>query len=137
MQFFKSLLLTIVFIFTLLVFIPKENIYFLIEKELNKYDIVLSDELFKSTLIGFSLKNANLYVKGVKITKLDSVNISLLGAHVFSKEVGSLYTKLDVDAKNLVIYFNPTKKFIKEYRIVLKYLQKQKNGKYKYEYKLF
>jgi hypothetical protein len=137
MKILKSFALIVVFFFSLLIFLPKQNIYYLAEQKLSKYDIVISNETFISDMFGFRLENAFVYVKGVNIASLDKVNVSFSGVSILSKEIGKAMTLIDIENKSLVIDFEPTKNFIREYKMVLKYFKKQKNGVYKYEYKLF
>ena len=136
MKILKYISMIAVFCIAILLFLPKQNIYFAIEKELKKYDIIISGEKFTSHLLGFNLENAVLYVQDVNIAKLNKVNISLSGIDISSKEIGYAYTFIDIGTKSFIVNFEPTKTFIKKYKIVLKYFKKQKNGVYKYEYKL-
>ncbi len=137
MTILKTISYIVLFCFTLLYFLPKQSLYFLAEYELNKYDVIISDEKFKSNIDGIELEDAIIYIKGVNIAKLDKVNISLFGIDVSSKSIGEAYTSLDIDNRSLVVNFEPTKTFINKYKIVLKYFEKQKDGTFKYEYKLF
>ena len=133
----KYLTLSIVFIVTLLITLPTQNIYFMIEKELKKQDVVISNEIFEQTLFGFTLTDAQLYVKGVNITTLENIDISLKGIRILSKDIGKAYTQLDVATQSIIIYFEPTQTSIRKYKIMLKNFTKVEKGKYKYEYKLF
>ncbi len=133
----KYLTLSIVFMVTLLITLPTQNIYFMIEKELKKQDVVISNEIFEQTLFGFTLTDAQLYVKGVNITTLENIDISLKGIRILSKDIGKAYTQLDVATQSIIIYFEPTQTSIRKYKIMLKNFTKVEKGKYKYEYKLF
>jgi len=134
----KILFYCILFIFLCLVFIPKENIYFLGEKQLKKYNIIISDEKIKSSLFKFEINQANVYINKINIAKVDKIIISFSGIKLFSKEIGQLSSKINIKNKSIVINFKPTYIFIQKYRkIILKYFEKQKKGVYKYEYKLF
>ncbi len=137
MRILKVIFLLIVFCISTLYFLPKQNLYYAAEKALKKYDLVISDEDFISTPLGFKLEHASLYVKGVNIASLETVNISLNGLNASSKEMGYAYTQIDAANKSIIVNFEPTKTFIKKYKIALKYFKKQKDGVYKYEYKLF
>lgn len=133
----KSFSLILVFIVTFLFFLPKQNLYFLLEKELYKHEIVISDEKFSSNLFNFEFTDATLYIKGVDIALLNKVNLSLDGLNIRSKEIGNLNSSFDLDTKSIVINFNPTKAFVRDYKSVLKQFKKEKNGKYRYNYELF
>ncbi|MCK5111611.1 MAG: hypothetical protein KAQ94_08830 [Arcobacteraceae bacterium] len=133
----KSITLLIVFCLATLLFLPKHNLYYAAEKELKKYDVIISDEKFSSQLFGFKLENASLFVKEVNIASLDNVNIFLSGVDISSKTIGYADAKLDIMNQSIVVNFEPTKMFIRKYQTVLKYFKKQQDGVYKYEYKLF
>lgn len=137
MSILKAFSLILVFIVTFLFFLPKQNIYFFLENELSKHEIIISDEKFTSSLTNFEFVDANLYIKGVNIALLNKVNLSLDGLNISSKEIGNVSTSFDIDTRSIVIDFNPTKVFIKDYKTVLKQFKKEKNGKYRYEYVLF
>ena len=54
-------------ILLLWVFAPKQELYYLLEKELKKSDIVISNETITDTWFGLKLSNADIYVKGIKM----------------------------------------------------------------------
>jgi hypothetical protein len=137
MKILRNISLVLLFLFSILIFMPKQNLYFLLEKELKQYDVIISDEKFISTLFGFQLQNALVYVKGVNIATLNNVQISLSGINISSKEIGIVFSNINIQNRSIVLHFEPTRTFIKKYKIVLKYFQKQKRGVYQYEYKLF
>ncbi len=133
----KAIALIIVFCLSTILFLPKQSLYFALEKELKQYEVVISDEKFTPLMFGFKLENASLYLKGVNIASLDIVSLSLDGLTASSKEIGSANTKIDMTNKSLIVNFKPTKFFVGQYKTVLKYFKKQNDGVYKYEYKLF
>ncbi len=137
MRLLKLIAFMVLFCFTFLLFFPKQNLYFLVEKELKKYDIVISDEIFLSQFLGFELQDAFLYIKGVKVAKIDNAKISLFGIKISSKEIGNANTKININNKSIIVNFKPTKNFIVNYSLILQHLKKQKNGNYHYEYKFF
>jgi hypothetical protein len=137
MKFLKYILFVVFFFFSFLLFLPKLNLYFALEKQLKKYDLIISDEKFISTLTGFELRDAKIYVKGVDIATVKSLKVSLGGVDIVSKDIGVAHTKVDMAKKSIVVNFKPTRSFVNKYQIVLKYFKKQKNGDYSYEYKLF
>jgi hypothetical protein len=65
------------FLFFLLIFAPKQEIYFKIEKELQKEGIVISNEKFSYNLWGLSIEDADIFLKGAKIAKVKSLNLSI------------------------------------------------------------
>ncbi|MEA3498623.1 MAG: hypothetical protein U9R16_06135 [Campylobacterota bacterium] len=137
MKFLKYIALVVVFNIALLAFLPKQNLYYALEKQLEKYDVIISDEKFKSSMFGFTLNDASLYFKGVDLATLDKVNISFSKIDISSKELGYAKTSFDIFNRSVTVDFEPTRTFIKKYKIIKKYFKKQENGVYRYEYKLF
>ncbi len=75
------------FLFFLLIFAPKQEIYFKIEKELQKNGIVISNEKFSDNLLGLSIKDADIFVKGIKVAKIKSLDLNIF----------FLYNKLSIE----------------------------------------
>jgi len=137
MKILRYIALIISFELAIIIFLPKQNLYFMMEKELKKYDVIISNEKFSSSILGFSLENASLYIKGVNVATLNKVNISLYKIDVLSKKIGYAKTSINFENRSIGIDLKPEKEFVKKYKIIKKYFKKQKNGVYKYEYKLF
>jgi hypothetical protein len=79
MQMVKNIfLIFIVLWFSLLVFMPKEELYFTLEKELAKQDIEINEENIEENLLSLNLINPVIYVKGIKIATLEKINIFTL-----------------------------------------------------------
>ncbi len=138
----RFLLLSLFFIITLIYFFPKENLYFLIEEELQKEKIVISNESINFDFIGFSLEDFDLYYDGIKIAKIDDFDITysffsfnkiLISSK--SKELGDLQGEFDLLQLKFESSFKPTNKIKTKYGSLLSRL-KMKNGAYLYEYKL-
>ncbi|MCK4441669.1 MAG: hypothetical protein KAU90_06660, partial [Sulfurovaceae bacterium] len=72
----------------LVIFAPKQHIYYLLEKELAKNDIVISHEKFSDNLLGLSITDADIYVKGIKMAHIKSFNLDIF----------FLYNKLTIDS---------------------------------------
>jgi len=68
--FFLSLLL-------LWLLAPKQELYYLLEKELKKNDIIISNETIKDTWFGLKLLNADVYVKGAKMAKISELELNI------------------------------------------------------------
>jgi hypothetical protein len=78
---------SLILLFSILIFAPKQEIYFKVEQELKKRDIVISNEKFQDNLWGLSIENADIYVKGIKVAKVKSLNLTIL----------FLYNKLTIE----------------------------------------
>ncbi|MBN2815134.1 MAG: hypothetical protein JXQ67_00505 [Campylobacterales bacterium] len=74
-KFFAYLLF---FIFSLLLFVPKESVYFLFEGELKKFDVVISNELREESLLSLQLHNLDISAKGVESVHAKSAEVTLL-----------------------------------------------------------
>jgi len=55
------------FILLMWLFAPKQELYYLLEQKLKEKDIVFSNETVTDTWFGLNIKNADIYVKGVKM----------------------------------------------------------------------
>lgn len=71
----KYLMYGVFFIISLMLFFPKENLYFFVEKKLLEKKIVISDEQVESKLFSFIVSNADVYYEGIKFSKVKTVDI--------------------------------------------------------------
>lgn len=83
----KPIIFFLFFLFTTLVLLPKENIYYLLEKNLKNYNIILSDEKIVEKLFGLHLKGIQLYSNEIHLANIDNTNIY---TNIF-------YTKISID----------------------------------------
>jgi len=138
MRLFRFFILFCLFILSLLIFMPKANLYYLAEIKLKQYNVILSNEKFISHTFGFDIKDAKIFIEGVNIATIDNLDISLFkGIKISSKDIGYAFTSCDFAKHSIIIFFDPTKTFLKKYKIIEKYFTKDKKGRFKYEYKLF
>ncbi len=72
-----SKILIYIFLFTLtfMLFLPKESLYNLIEKELEKKQIIISNELRNESLFNLDISRANIYFEGINISNFDKLEI--------------------------------------------------------------
>jgi hypothetical protein len=79
MQMVKNIfMLIIVFWFALLVFMPKQELYFTLEKELLKHDIEINEQNVEEGLFSLNLIKPEIYVKGIKIATVEKINVFTL-----------------------------------------------------------
>ena len=79
MQMVKNIFIAfIVFWFALLVFMPKQELYFTLEKELLKQNIEINEQSIDEGLFSLNLIKAEIYVKGIKIATVEKINIFTL-----------------------------------------------------------
>jgi len=64
--------------FTLLLFMPKEEIYYAVEKMLAAQDITLNEKSIDEGLFSLTLKDVTVYVKGVALANIDEIDFFTL-----------------------------------------------------------
>jgi len=95
---------------------PKQELYFLLEKELAKNDIVISNERFVDRWYGLEIYDADIYVKGIKMATTESLKLYIFFLY---NKLSVTNTKIEVDPKSidtLTAIFN----VIKPYKIAIK-----------------
>ncbi|RXI30790.1 hypothetical protein [Arcobacter defluvii] len=83
------------FILFFMIFLPKESLYNLLEKELEQKQIIISDEIRDEKLLSLNVSNANIFFEGINIAKVDSFNFMSL----------FLYTKIELTNISLIDSF--------------------------------
>ncbi len=100
MQMVKNIFITfIVFLFALLVFMPKQELYFTLEKELAKQDIEINEESLEETVFGLTAKNVTFYFKGIKVATAQEIDIYTL---FFYSRAKVITLKVDESLRALV-----------------------------------
>lgn len=61
-----------------MVFIPKSSVYYLLEENLKKLDVVISNEKLEESLFTLSIENANISTKGIDSAIVSKSDITLL-----------------------------------------------------------
>lgn len=86
---FKLFIYFTVFVLALLVLLPKQGAYNLLEKELAKNEIIISDEIRDETLFALSIKDSKLYYQGIEVANTSNLTITsfLLYSKVKIKDV--------------------------------------------------
>ncbi|UFH59302.1 hypothetical protein [Sulfurovum mangrovi] len=79
MQMVKKILTLIVVLWlALIVMMPKQEIYYLLEQELAKQDIKISSEKIREGWFTFTLKEPSIYVKGIKVATVEELEVFTL-----------------------------------------------------------
>lgn len=73
---FKIMILFLVFLISLFIFLPKEGFYNLIEKEISKQNIIISDETKNSKTFGINIKNSEVYYDRINTAFIKDIDIS-------------------------------------------------------------
>ncbi len=87
----KIFILLFVAWFALLFFMPKQELYYKLEKELAKQGVEVNEESIDEGVFSLTLHNASVYVKGIKVATVEKVSFFTL----------LFYTKAQID--NLVL----------------------------------
>jgi hypothetical protein len=74
----KGLLYLLVILFSLAIFAPKRELYYLLEEYLMRSDIIIDGEKIHSGLLALDLEHPVLYVKGIKVAKIGEVSFFTL-----------------------------------------------------------
>ena len=84
---FKLFLYFLLFIFFTLILLPKASFYNLLEEELSKQNIVISNESRDEKLFNLKISDAKVYYKGIEGANIQSIDfLSVL-----------VYSKIEVD----------------------------------------
>lgn len=67
------------FVFALVAFMPKESFYYLLEKELTKFEVVISGETLHERLLSLDVENLSVSAKEVEVAQIQSAEITVLG----------------------------------------------------------
>ena len=74
----KIFILLLVAWFALLFFMPKQELYYTLEKELAKQGVEINEEGIEEGIFSLTLNNASIYVKGIKIATVEKVSFFTL-----------------------------------------------------------
>jgi len=69
------------FFVMLIVFLPKENLYFALEKELKKENIIIYNETIEEGLFSLDLDESIINFQKIDIAKVDSINFNIYGLY--------------------------------------------------------
>lgn len=67
------------FVVALIAFMPKESFYYLLEKELQKFEVVISGETPHENIFSLELHNLSISAKGIDVAEVESAEITLFG----------------------------------------------------------
>jgi len=71
----------IFFILALMYFTPKVSLYYMLEKELTNYEVVLSDESVNDSGFALHVESVNVYVKGIDSANVESITLKVFGLY--------------------------------------------------------
>jgi hypothetical protein len=120
MRFLKYASSTILFLYIVILFLPKESFYFFAEHKLAEYKIVLSNESLKDFGGIFTVKDPHVSYSGEDVGQIDTITIlpfilyneiSINGLH-FSKSLQNFIPSEIDEIKARITPFYPVKIFI-------------------------
>jgi len=74
----KFLAYTLFFILALIAFLPKENLFFLLEKELAKQEVFISNEVIATAPFSMQIEDAFVSYKGIEAAKIEKTELLFL-----------------------------------------------------------
>jgi len=100
MQVVKNIFLSFLVIwFAILLFMPKEKLYFALEKNLEKQGIKINEKAIETGIFSLNLIDADIYVKGINVAHVEKVNIFTL---LFTTNVNIKALTVDASLKAFV-----------------------------------
>ena len=100
MQMVKNIFIAIVVVWlSVVIFMPKSNLYYKLEEELSKKDIKLNEKLIDDGLFSLTIKDIDIYIKGINIASIKKIELFtlLFYTHISIDAVG-----LDESLKNII-----------------------------------
>ena len=71
----KTVAVLLLIWFVVILFMPKEELYFTLEQELVKHDIELNEEIRNEGIFSLSLENVTVYVKGIPLATIKELEL--------------------------------------------------------------
>lgn len=115
----KFFLYVIVFLTFFVIFLPRESLYNVLEKELEKNQVVISNELKKDELFSFNINNGDIYYQGINGAKIKNAtfatylfytNVSLKNISVLENLSSFIPTSINlVEIEYSIFNFNKIK----------------------------
>ena len=79
MQMVKNMLIgLVVFWFALLLFMPKESLYYALEEKLEAQGLKINEKAIETGIFSLNLIDADIYFKGINVAHIEKINIFTL-----------------------------------------------------------
>ena len=79
MQMVKNIFISLFFIwFAILIFMPKQKIYYTLEHELHKQGIEINEKSIEEGMFSLNITGAKIYVKGIEVANIDEISFFTL-----------------------------------------------------------
>lgn len=95
----KYLIYTILFVMTLVYFLPKENMFYLLEKKLFENKIIISNEKITEKSFSTLIDDSDVYYNNLKFSKVNNIDIS---TYIFVNNIKITHVKISDDFKNFL-----------------------------------
>ncbi len=95
----KGLLIIVVLLLSLAIFAPKRELYYMLEAQLMKNDIIIHNEEIVGGLFTLKLNHPQLYVKGIRVAEVEQIELWSL---LFYSRLSINAISVDESIKNLV-----------------------------------
>lgn len=144
----KSFLISILFLYSLLIFLPKENLYYFLLEKLKAENVEIVNSAIKDKHISLNIYDTNVKYKKTDVATVKNIEVKslLFQTNIDIKDIKiqkSLkkffpydmeYIRIEHNILNpLVIDIELSKQFKIKDENIMKYLTKTENG-YRYEY---
>jgi len=95
----KSAIVLVAVWLSILVLMPKQELYYKLEESLEGYDIKLNEEKVEEGLFSVTLKDVSVYVKGIDVATIKEVKLSTF---LFYNRISLQALHLDETLKNMM-----------------------------------
>ena len=102
---FGFIFLLILFVVSFIGFFPKDKVYFLLQKELLVHDISINSQKVKTQPFSIGTENSFLLLSGTRISKIDTINVSLTGIVATNIKAINSFKNIVPDIKSLNINY--------------------------------
>jgi len=100
MQMVKNTLILLISLwFSLVAFMPKEELYYTLEHRLVKYGVELNEKSIKSGIFSMDVSDIEVYIEGIKIAHIDHMNFLIT---LFFNTIDISDIKLDKGLNSLI-----------------------------------
>jgi hypothetical protein len=96
---FSIIIYSILFLFLVVIFLPKQEIYNFALTKLADKEIIVQDELFQDKYLNTQIDNTNIYIKGIKSAVVSKITFETF---IFYNKLGINDIKISENFKNFV-----------------------------------
>ncbi|WP_428738046.1 hypothetical protein [Sulfurimonas sp.] len=71
----------LVFVLALIMFTPKQSVYYFAEKKLQPFDVIISHESLEDNLFSLGIEHAQVYGQNIEAANVEKANVIILGLY--------------------------------------------------------